>query len=264
TGSHPQGFHLATLDLGAIETIQAIDIVGGFFKPDEYRRFDMSFDLSMTYSTDGVEFYELGSKTSNFKIESGKAVSFEEEELGSSFEARYLRFALGEVQKIKYGKGVYVVAITEVSIYSDIVVESECTLIPYTQTTASTSQPDVTVSVEDTSAFASSGTAYINVTDAFTYTGLTSTTFTGVVFESGYGGDLSGTVVTQTLSDDTSFYDVDTLLPHLGDRVKKEQKIKDSVLYTKAQLDVIAKAYLTEYYKNHSKASVTGAYSPYL
>jgi len=70
-GQPPQGFHLATLDLGSINKIQAIDIVGGFFKPDEYRRFDMSFDLSMTYSTDGVTFYEIGADTSNFSVESG-------------------------------------------------------------------------------------------------------------------------------------------------------------------------------------------------
>jgi len=193
-----------------------------------------------------------------------EAVTFEEEDLGSSFEARYLRFSLGEVTKITYGKGVYVVAITEVSIYSDIIVESECTLIPYATTTASTSQPDTTINVSSTASFDASGTAYIDLVDTFTYTGITSSTFTGVAFESGYGGDSSGTRVTQTLSSDTSFYDVDTLLPHLGDRVKKEQKIKDTVLYTKAQLDVIAKAYLEEYYKNHSKVSVKGAYSPYL
>jgi len=263
-GQPPQGFHLATLDLGQVQNIQAIDIVGGFFKPDDYRRFDMSFQLSMTYSSNGVDFYEIGAKTSNFKVESGKAVSLEEEELGSNFEARYLRFSLGEVTKITYGKGVYVVAITEVSIYSDIVVESMCTLIPYTQTTQATSQPDTTVYVGDTTSFASSGTAYIDLVDAFTYTGKTATTLTGVTFDGGYAGDLSGTRVTQTLSNDTSFYDVDGLLPYLGDRVKKEQKIKDNVLYSKAQLDRIAKAYLEEYYKNHSKVSVAGAYSPYL
>jgi len=40
--------------------------------------------------------------------------------------------------------------------------------------------------------------------------------------------------------------------------------ISDRNLFTQSELDIITKAYLKEYYKNHSKASVNVLYTPYL
>ncbi len=117
------------------------------------------------------------------------------------------------------------------------------------------------VFVASTAYFTSSGTAYIG-TDTFTYTGITATSFTGV---EGLNSDhLTGSQVTQSLEDDLSFYDTDLFLPQIGDNLYKDIRISPQTLYSQAQLDSIAKAYLVEFYKNHTQASISVLYSPHL
>lgn len=105
-------------------------------------------------------------------------------------------------------------------------------------------------------------TAYIDGT-AFTYEGITSTTFTDVTLESGFSAN-SGDAVYQTIADDDSVYDTEGLLPNLGDRVFKDIRISDQFLYNQEQLDRVAKAFLEEFVKNHTKVQVNVVYSPYL
>lgn len=105
-------------------------------------------------------------------------------------------------------------------------------------------------------------TAYINGT-SFTYTSLSSTQFLGVTLPSGFTAN-AGDSVYQSLEDDDSIYDSQELLPKLGDRVFKDVRISDQILYNQEQLDRIAKAFLSEYIKNHTKVQVNVMYSPYL
>jgi hypothetical protein len=267
-GEPLSGFHLATVDLGDDYTVQAIDIVGGFFMPDDYRKFDVSFTISMQYSLDGIDFYPISEKTEQFLIKGGESVTFEEEELGIGFTARYLKFNLYDVERINYGKGRYVVALTELSVYDDIILDAEAYLIPKTTLTARAKTGDTVVYVNDTSAFTEpttgTATAYLNKTHSFTYTGLESgARFTGCVIGSGidYG---AGYTVTQSIADDLSVYDEDELLPHLGCRVSKEKLISDRNLYNLSQTKALAKAFLLEYYKDHTKAKVDVIYAPHL
>lgn len=81
--------------------------------------------------------------------------------------------------------------------------------------------------------------------------------------ESGVSGYI-GDKVSQTQETDTTLYDDDYLLPQLGDVVYKDIRISDEVLYTQDQLDDLAKDYLEEFYKNHSKINVNILYAPYL
>ena len=343
----PSGYNYAILDLGAIKSIQAIDFISGFFKPDEYRKFDTDVRFTLQYSADNVTYYEISDETHNFQLAGGESASFEEDDLGVDFEARYIKVILENVKKVDYKKGVYPVAITEVAMYDDVILKSEAKLIATTVLTQDVSPGDATIYVADTStftdpysssssslsssssslssssessssasslssstsssssssssslssssssyslssssssssvssessSFSSSSSLSLSATEdmayikdsngnfhVFTYTGLTSTSFTGCTVDAGVSA-LIGDYVYQTMETDTTLYDNDEILSQLGDRVFKEVRISDETLYTQSQLDDLGKNYLKEFYKNHSKMKVDVLYSPYL
>lgn len=264
----PAGYRYAIIDLGQTREVQAIDIVAGFYRPDEIRKFDIDMRLSLQYSLDNVTYTSIGDKTRSFQIAGGQSISFDEDDLGVGFEARYILVIIENLRKIDFGaNGVYVAAFTEVSAYTDIVISSEATLIPTTQTTATVTSASTTIPVESTEGFTtpSSGgtsTAYIEGA-SFTYTGLTSTSFIGCTISSAVN-EVSGARVHQSIVGDTTVYDDDGLLQQLGDRVYKDIRINDQVLYTQAQLDDLAQDFLREFYKEHTKVSVTVMFAPYL
>ena len=270
-GEPAQGFHLATIDLGASYEIQAIDLVAGFYKPDEYRKFDVGFRMSIKSSTDNTSFYTISDKTEGFTMTGGEAVTFEEQDLGTGLTARYLKFTLDEVDRIPYGRGRFVMAMTEISVYNNIVLESEVKLIATTTLIQDVSAGATNVRVLDTSGFTEpesgeTATAYIDkdVNKSFTYTDIESgNNFTGVVLESAISGS-SGEYVVQTIEGDTTLYDNNAFLPKLGDRVFKKILISDRNLYNQTELDRVAKGFLREFYKNHSKMQVEVLYAPYL
>jgi len=268
-GSPISGFHLATIDMGAVYNVQAVDVVGGFYKPDEYRKFDVDFTVSMQYSVNGTDFYPISDATEQVRISGGKAITFEEEDLGIGLEARYLKFNLYDVARINYGKGRYVVAITEISVYNDIVLKGEASIIPTTTLDQPVAFGDTEVYLVDSSGFTDpdsgeEATAYINKDVSFTYTGIDSgNVLTGCDIQTGTSYT-AGYTVTQDIAGDTTIYDEDYLLPHLGDRVAKKNEINDRNLYSQFETDTLSKAYLLEYYKDHTKAKVSVMYSPYL
>lgn len=217
----PQGYVYAIIDFGRIIPVQAIDIVAGFFKPDDVLEFDINFRFTLQYSLDGENYYDIGNNTHNVELSGGESKSFEEEDLGVGFETRFFRVVLDNVKKINYSnekitinesnrqslidigvveegkanigdvitmrEGLYAIAFTEISAYSDIILKSESTLIPTTELTEDCSVGDTVIQVESTAGFTepSSGevaTAYLDedLTMPFTYTGLTATSFTGV------------------------------------------------------------------------------------
>lgn len=280
----PTGLPYAILDLGQEYTIQALDMLAGFFKPDDYRKYNVNFKISLQYSLDNVNYYYISPETRNIQFQGGTSKKFEEKDLGTDFVARYLRVDIEDVTKLEYqtavstatsnNVGVWVVAFSEISAYNDIILKSECKLIPTTYLTndvivstlpSSGAFPTI-IPVESTEGFddlesGGTATAYIG-TDAFTYTGITTDSFIGVI---GLSSDHSlGDRVSQTLEDDSSIYDFDGLLPKLGDRLYKKSNISDDSLYKQSQLDALAKAYLIEFYKNHSKIKVTVLYAPYI
>ena len=280
----PTGLPYAILDLGQEYTIQALDILAGFFRPDDVRKFNVNFKISLQYSLDNVNYFYISSETQNMQFQAGSSKKLEESDLGVDFRTRYLRVDIEDVTRLDYqtvastatasNVGVWVVAFSEISAYSDIILKSESKLIPTTYLTsdvtvtslASSGLYPTVIHVESTAGFddlpsGGSATAYIG-TDSFTYTGLTSTSFIGVT---GLSSDHSlGDRVSQTLEDDTSVYDFDGILPKLGDRLYKKSVISDNVLYTQTQLDALSKAYLIEFYKNHSKIKANILYAPYL
>lgn len=300
----PQGYVYSVIDFGRVIPVQAIDIVAGFFKPDNILEFDIDFRFSLEYSLDGVDYYEVGDKTNNVQLTGGQSVSFEEDALGVGFETRYFRIVLENVKKINYSnekitinesnrqslidagiieeskaiigdvltlrEGLYAIAFTEISAYSDMILTSEAKLIPVTTLTANVDAGDGIIHVESTAGFTEPGSgqeaiAYLGKSQnkPFTYTGLTATSFTGVTVESAVAAS-AGAFVTQEIESDLTLYDDQGLLPKLGDRIYKESKINDKDLYTEGQLDYVAKSYLEEFYKNHNKLNVDVIYSPYL
>ena len=268
-GSPISGFHLATIDMGAVYNVQAVDVVGGFYKPDEYRKFDVDFTVSMQYSVNGTDFYPISDATEQVRVSGGKAITFEEADLGIGLEARYLKFNLYDVARVNYGKGRYVVAITEISVYNDIVLKGEASIIPTTTLDQPVGFGDTEVYLVDSSGFTDpdsgeEATAYFDKDVSFTYTGIDSgSVLTGCDIQTGTSYT-AGYTVTQAISGDTTIYDEDYLLPHLGDRVAKKNEINDRNLYSQYETDTLSKAYLLEYYKDHSKAKVSVMYSPYL
>jgi hypothetical protein len=296
----PEGYTYAILDLGSEQPIQALDIVAGFYKPDESRKFDITFTFTLQSSLDNVLWSLISDKTRNIQLSGGESKSLEEQDLGIDFKARYLKLILDDVKKIEYStvkiqttstvndeevttvqevpfnqtkstdtiisSGIYVVAITEIAAYKDIVIKSETKLIKSTRLTSNSLIADNTLYVEDTSEFDSSGTAYIEdvsgVMDSFIYTNKTLTSFTGVT-----GLTVDHTIdslVAVDIEGDSTLYDRSFLLPKLGDRLSKNNKVDDNLLYTKEQLDYVAKSYLKEYSKNHDKVSINIAYAPHI
>lgn len=303
----PIGYNYAILDLGTTKSLQALDIVAGFYKPDSVRKFDIQFNATIQYSLNGTDYYDVSDKTNNFQLSGGESKSFEEEDLGVGFKARYLKLVLENVDKIEYSSeqvevaddnkqyfikqglittttpngtkivtrsGIYVVAITEISAYDNIIIKSESELIPYTTLATAISITSgtasgtysTTVTVASTEGFASSGVAYIidadNTYDAFTYTAITTTKFTGVT---GLQESHSiGVDVVQEIASGSNRYDYNTVRPKLGDRIFKLNKIDDNLLFTQSQLDNLAAAYMEEFLKNHTKSQIDIAYSPHL
>ena len=303
----PTGYTYAILDFGSIKTIQALDIVAGYFKPDENRKFDVSFKMSLQYSLNGTDFYEISDDCHNVDMSGGSSVSFEEDKLGVDFQCRYLKLILESVDKIDYSSqkitvsddnrealynagliasdtsngtiivirdGIYAVAFTSISAYSDITIKSEAKLIPTTYLTnapiyesgSGMESGGFSIEVENTHGFSSSGNAYIKNSDGtfdeFHYDSITDTSF-----ESCSGLDsehLNGDMVVQEIEGDLTLYDTEQLLPKLKDRVYKMDKTNEDNLYSVSQSDYVAKEYLKEYVKNHSKKNVELMYSPFL
>jgi len=302
----PTGYNYSILDLGSAQEIQAIDIVAGFYKPDDIRKFDIDFNVTMKYSLDGTNYYDVSDKTNNVQFTGGVGKSFEESDLGIGFTARYLKFVLENVKKIEYGTitavvsdanrqtlidqgvatsstangttviiraGTYVVAVTEISAYNNITLKSQAKLIPTTTLTSnidltalSSGEYPTTLNVVSTEGFDASGSGYIlnddGTADSFNYTSKTTTSFT---ISSGLSDNhLIGDYVVQELEGDTSVYDYDSLLPKLKDRVYKSNKVNDDMLFSEAQSNYVAKEFLKEFIKNHTKIQVNVLYSPHI
>lgn len=263
----PSGYRYAIIDLGQTRVIQAIDVIAGFYKPDEFRKFDIDMRLTLQYSTDNVTYFDISDETHNFQLTGGEAKSFEEDALGIGFEARYILVILERVGRVEFGNGVYPVAFTEISIYENIIIDSEITLIPTATLTQNVTSASTTIAVDSTSSFdtpasASTETVYLGTTP-FTYTGLTATSFTGCVVGSGVTA-ATGTKIYKDLETSTTVKDDDNLLDRIGDKVYKDVRINDQLLYTQSQLDVLAKAFLKEFYKDHTKATTDVLFAPYL
>jgi len=305
----PTGFNYAILDLGSVKEIQAIDIIAGFYKPDSVRKYDINFTLSLEYSIDGTNYYIISDKTQNIDFTGGVGKSFEESDLGVGFEARYFKMILENVGRVEYGSmkvlqsnvtispnldpitaivtipfsakqtedtiisyGVYVVALTEIAAYNDIVIKANATLIPTCILTENANIGANTITVDSTENFdeLESGettvTGYIDNNDgsydSFTYTGLTSTSFTGVTGLT--SNHVIGDKLVQELEGDTTVYDYKGLRRQLKDRLYKSVKVDNSTLYSQSQLDYVSKMYLKEFIKNHSKVQVEVLYSPHI
>lgn len=272
----PTGYNYAIINLGAIYEIQAVDIIAGFFKPEEdpNMKFDIDMRISLQYSLDNISYFEISDTTNNIRIGGGESLSFDEDDLGTNFSCKYIKIILEDVKKVEYTEnGVYPVAFTEVSAYEDIVIKSEAKLIKTTKLTQAIDINEIgsgetyTINVESTEGFAdpSSGigqeSAYIEE-DEFLYTGRTATSFTGC---SGLSQDHAiNQRVTTEIASDTLLYDDYGLLDKLGDRLYKSVRIDDNTLYTQSELDRLSKAFLKEFVKDHSKIVVNLLYCPFI
>jgi hypothetical protein len=311
----PTGYNYAVMDLGEVKTIQALDILAGYFKPDEYRKFDPSFTMTLQYSLDGTNYYDISDETNGFDLSGGDSKSFEEEDLGVDFETRYLKVVLENVDKIDYSSeqitvsddnretlynaglissdtdngtiivirdGIYAVAFAEISAYSDITIKSEAKLIPTTYLSSAPSYESgyyesgesglswesggYSIPVSNTYGFSSSGIAYIKnndgTFDSFHYDSLTATSFESC---SGLEKEhLVGDMVVQEIEGDLTVYDTEELLPKLKDRVYKKDMVDDDTLFSTSQVNYVAKEYLKEFIKNHTKGNVELMWSPFM
>lgn len=294
----PQDYPYAIIDLGSVQPIQELDITCGYFEPDAVTKFNVSYSVTVQYSLDNVNYFDIGTDLVNVAMSSGKTVAFNEQKLGPEFQTRYILILLESVDKIDYSSvqitvtdgnyqtlvnngiinpnyvghavvgdiivlrdGLWVVAVCSASAYSNIVIRSDGLLIP---TTIGGSLVGTTLTVNDTTGFDSSGTAYINkdATKAFTYTSKTNNTFTGVELESGVSYT-NGQYITKSIITDATLYDNNFILPKQGDRVYKNNLTSTPYLYQQSDLDSLAQSYLREYIKNLSKIQVDLLFAPY-
>ena len=131
------GFVWAIIDLGSVKEADALDLIGGFFYPDNdqpSRRFNTTGWYTLQYSPDNVDnfndatFYDLAQEARNFKLEGGESKSFERKELGDSFELRYIKIIVEDLEQVPYNEGIYVIAFSELAIYKDIVLSGSAYL----------------------------------------------------------------------------------------------------------------------------------------
>ena len=131
------GFVWAIIDLGSVKEADALDLIGGFFYPDNNqpsRRFNTTGWYTLQYSSDDIDnaddaiFYDLCQEARNFKLEGGESKSFERKELGDSFELRYIKIIVEDMEQISYNEGIYVVAFSELAIYRDVVLSGSAYL----------------------------------------------------------------------------------------------------------------------------------------
>lgn len=264
----PSGYIYAIIDLGQLQDVQAIDIIAGFYRPydDPNRKIDMTNYYTLEWSLDGVNFFNIAPETNNFSLSGGDTISWDTDVLGESFQARYFKLIIEDLEKIEYNPdnrpsgGVWVVALTEIMAFGDIVLKGEGKLIPTTELTANITTATNSVPVLDTSQFPSgASTIYVNDYSMW-YSSKTATSFEGCTGSSNHS---SGMRVHNTLEDDTSFYDDSYLLEQVGDVVYKDTKVND-YLDTQEKVDSRAKDFLAEFYKNHTKSNVNIAYAPYI
>lgn len=273
----PSGYAFAVVDLGRSYNIQAVDLIHGFFKPDDRRSFDINNKYTLQYSADNTNYYNVCKEAVNFNLSGGASISFERDKLGDNFGARYFKLVINDMNKIEYGNGVWVTSFVEFAAYQDVVLKGDAFLIPttalngpYTGSPLSGAGTTVNLTVDDTTAFSDFGMAYMHgSTDIFSGSGIAfsygNKTETLLRYCSGAGIFLSetdGTRISQDLESDTEIYDDDGLLPKLGDKL---YKVKDLNPYLDNQVKVNkrSKDFLLEFYKDHTKCSVDAAYGPH-
>lgn len=267
----PQGFVYASLDLGAVKEIELIDIIAGFYKPDAdgRRKFEMTNYITIKYSIDNVNYFEIASETSSFALTSGKTKSFDEKVLGENFQARYFRLIIEDMEKIDYNDGLYAIALVEIAAYSNVVLRGECKLIPTTELTSSYNGSQSTISVKNTTSFPSgSGWLYLDSgsgisVSALWYSGKTSTSFTGITGAAGIGTYLAANKIYDYEETDTSLYDNTLLLEKMGDALYKNTNVNE-FLDTQEKVDKRAKDWLKESVKDHTMLDVDLMYAPHL
>jgi len=264
----PSGYVYAILDLGQIQPIQALDIIHGFFKPDATRSFDINNSYTLQYSSDNISYFNLCTEANNFSLGGGESKSFDNNDFGDDFEARYFKLIINDMNKIEYSTGVYVAAFTEIAVYKDVILTGESMLSPtttlnidYGGSVLSGAGTQVNLLVKDTSAFDSYGTAYLDEV-AFSYGNIESTTFLHCSGSGIFLAKSSGTRVAQDIESDTLLYDNDGLLPLLGDKLFKNSET-NNYLDTQTKCDDRSANYLREFLKNHSKATISSLYAPY-
>jgi hypothetical protein len=195
---------------------------------------------------DGSNWYPLaGPDGTNFSLGSGDVKSFEKEALGDDFKPQKLTLIIEKATKLsEFGPDRWVIALTEFSAYSGIVLTGEAKLIPATKLTAGCSPGDTVLNVGNTAWFPSSGIAYAE-SDQFSYTGKTATTLTGVTGISSIHASDSRVSLRLETSDSPDIYDPNDLLPQFGDRLYKVSEIS-KYLNTQDKIEEMAQLYLRE------------------
>lgn len=261
----PSGYAFAVLDLGQAYNIQAIDIIHGFFKPDDRRSFDINNKYTLQYSVDNINYYSVCKEATNFNLSGGASVSFERDKLGDDFSVRYFKLIINDMQKIEFEKGVWVASFVEFAAYQDVILRGNAFLVPTTAANGSILIGASSVNVDSTSGFSSSGTAYFAETkgseDVFAYTSITSTSFLGCSgIDSSHVNDSR---IAQKVETTTLLYDDLALLPKLQDKLFKVKDL-NPYLDTQARVDGRAGDFLAEFLKEHTKATIDLAYSPHI
>lgn len=269
----PTGYAFARVDLGQSYEIQAIDIIHGFFKPNETdtdtRSFDINNKYSLQYSTDDTNYYPVCKEATNFNLSGGASVSFEQDKLGDDFEARYFKLIINDMNKVDWKNGVWVASFVEFACYRNVILKGESLLTPttfldgnYAGSALSGAGATVNLTVNDTSAFDTYGTAYLDET-AFTYGGTNSTQFLYCSGAGIFSAKSNDTRIAAEVESNTRKYDDDSLLTKLGDKIYKDKEL-NSFLSTQARIEKRAGDYLSEFLKQHTRASISLAYSPHI
>jgi len=127
------GHHLFTIDLGSEQSIDAIDIAGGFFIPPEGENRKLHVDMRLTLMVAGEDesYYLPCKEAKDFELSSGQLVTFDHTQLGDSFSARYLQVLLESTSHLTYGSpsGIWPVSIQQFRAYQRVILKAEAALV---------------------------------------------------------------------------------------------------------------------------------------
>ncbi len=259
------GTEVFTVDFGSVISIDAIDMLAGYFALEGANtgmgQIAFTNSYTLKYSTDNLTYLLPTDKAQSFSLASGSTFSLERDDLGVGFQARYIKLEIEKCQKLNYDNGRWFVAITDFRAWANTVLVGAATLVTRLDhgTAGVGTLNTMTDSTKSWTVNAYTGKWLVDVYDNEFY--ISSNTATALTVS---GTPNSGEYwIFDAQQSTTTVYDKDNLKVHLGDKLYKVNQINNRIT-KQTTINKESKEYLKEFIKNHSKLNVTVAFHPAL
>jgi len=251
------GLPYFTLELGDTpQSLDAIDIVSGFYYPSGAagggRKFDFSNTYSVVYSNDGINFSYICDELTKFSLDSGQSLQVDSG-IEEEFSARYLRLIMEDVGKVEYMSGRWVVSIVEFSVWKNLQLVGEAKLLAQDDGGYCTVSGNVATDTTKTWTVDLKKGKYFVDSLGNTFTIVSNTATTISLDGDPYTGKYA---IFDRKKTDIELYDMNDLLDKAGDKLYKITEI-NKYLNSQEKITERAKLLLAENVKNHTKLEAT-------